>query len=121
MYLIKFENHGVIFSYFKDFVTLNLALKKNCAISKCNPAHTVRNFRNITGQNRSPIFRFVVLIHNAVEHYGKKNRILHGVLLRADLTRHGHPIHLGRKGLDGRALLGHSSKGHPSRILILFP
>jgi hypothetical protein len=24
-----------------------------------------------------------------------------GVLLRDDLTRHGHPIRLGRKGLDG--------------------
>ena len=35
-----------------------------------------------------------------------------GVILRADLT--------GRKGLDGHALLGQSSKGHPCRILILF-
>ena len=30
-----------------------------------------------------------------------------GVLLRADLT--GHPTCFGRKGLDGRALLGHRS------------
>ena len=27
-----------------------------------------------------------------------------GIFLRADLT--GHPTHFGRKGLDGRALLG---------------
>ena len=26
-----------------------------------------------------------------------------------------------KKGLDGRALLGQPSKGHPCRILILFP
>ena len=44
-----------------------------------------------------------------------------GVLLRADLTGHGHPTHFGRKGLDGQTLLGLPSKGHPCRILILFP
>ena len=38
-----------------------------------------------------------------------------GVLLRADLTEHGHPTHFGRKGLDKHAPLG------PCRILILFP
>ena len=43
-----------------------------------------------------------------------------GVLLRADLTGHGHPPHFGRKGLNGHALLGQPSKGHPCRILILF-
>ena len=42
-----------------------------------------------------------------------------GVLLRANLTRHGHPTCFGRKGLDGRALLGQPLKGHPCRILIL--
>ena len=44
-----------------------------------------------------------------------------GVLLRADLTGHGHPTCFGRKGLKGRALLGQPSKGHLYRILILFP
>ena len=36
-----------------------------------------------------------------------------GVLLRADLTGHGHPTHFGRKGLDGRALLGLALKRTP--------
>ena len=38
-----------------------------------------------------------------------------GVLLRADLTRHG------QKGWDGRAQLDQPSKGHRRRILILLP
>ena len=39
-------------------------------------------------------------------------KILHGVLLRAHLTVHGHPTpHFGRKGLDGHVLLDQSSKG----------
>ena len=44
-----------------------------------------------------------------------------GVLLRADLTGHGHPTPFWQMGLDGHALLGQASKGHPCRILILFP
>ena len=44
-----------------------------------------------------------------------------GVLLRANLTGHGHPTHFGRKGLNDCALLGQPSKGHPCRILIRFP
>ena len=49
-------------------------------------------------------------------------KILHGVLLRADLTVHGHSTpHFGRKGLYGHALLGQASKEHLCRILILFP
>ena len=44
-----------------------------------------------------------------------------GVLLMADLTGHSHHTHFGGKGLDGRDLLGQPSKGHPCRILILFP
>ena len=44
-----------------------------------------------------------------------------GDLFRGDLTGHGHFIRLGRKSLDGHALLIQSSKGHPCRILILFP
>ena len=47
-----------------------------------------------------------------------------GVLFRADLTGRPidavHPIHFGRKGLDGRALLGQPSNGHPYRVLIIF-
>ena len=39
------------------------------------------------------------------------------VLQRTDLTDHGHLIQFGRKGLDGRALLGQPSKGHPSRTM----
>ena len=38
-----------------------------------------------------------------------------GVLLRADLAGYGHPTLFGRKGLDGDALLGQPSKGHPHR------
>ena len=37
-----------------------------------------------------------------------------GVLLRADLTRHGHPSPFSQKGWDGQP-----SKGHRRRILIL--
>ena len=44
-----------------------------------------------------------------------------GVLLRADLTGHGHSSPFCQNGWDGRALLGQPSKGHPCRILILFP
>ena len=43
-----------------------------------------------------------------------------GVLLRADLTGHGHLPCFGRRGLNGRALLGQPSKGHLCRILISF-
>ena len=39
-----------------------------------------------------------------------------GVLLKADLTGHGHTTCFGRKGLDGHALLGQPSKGYPGRI-----
>ena len=44
-----------------------------------------------------------------------------GVLLRADLTGHGHSSPFCQNGLDGRALLCQPSKGHPCRILIIFP
>ena len=44
-----------------------------------------------------------------------------GVLLRADLTGHGHSSPFCQNRWDGRALLGQPSKGHPCRILILFP
>ena len=47
-----------------------------------------------------------------------------GVLLRADLTGQGHLALLGRNlliGWVGYALLDQPSKGHPCRILILFP
>ena len=33
-----------------------------------------------------------------------------GILLRADLTGHSHPIRFGRKGLDGHALLGQTMR-----------
>ena len=51
----------------------------------------------------------------------KELKFCTGVLLRADPTGHGHPTRLGRKGLDGCALLGQASKGHPCKILIIFP
>ena len=72
-------------------------------------AHNVRKSRNITGQNRSPIFWYVVL---KMQYHRKSIKI-----------RHGCPFEgcMGRKGLDGRSLLGQPSKGHPCRILILFP
>ena len=44
-----------------------------------------------------------------------------GVLSRADLTGHSHSSPFCQNGWDGRALLGQPSKGHPCRILILFP
>ena len=50
----------------------------------------------------------------------KESKSCTGVLLRADLTGHSHPTCFGRKGKDGRAMLGHS-KGHLGRIFILFP
>ena len=45
-------------------------------------------------------------------------------LMRAHLTGQGHPTLFGRNWLIGGigyALLGQPSKGHPCRILILFP
>ena len=52
------------------------------------PGHTVRKSRNITEQNRSPIFFYVVLkmLWNIME---KELTSCMGVLLRADLT---HPF-----------------------------
>ena len=47
---------------------------------------------------------------------GKELKSCTGVLLRSDLTGHGHPTRFGRKGLNGHALLGQPSKGHPCRI-----
>ena len=44
-----------------------------------------------------------------------------GVLLRADLTGYGHPSPFWQNRWDGHTLLGQPSKGHPCRILILFP
>ena len=44
-----------------------------------------------------------------------------GILLRGDLTGHCQSANFCQKGWDGRALLGQPSKGHPCRILILFP
>ena len=44
-----------------------------------------------------------------------------GILLRADLTGHGHATLFGRLWLIGYALLGQPSKGHLYRISILFP
>ena len=44
-----------------------------------------------------------------------------GVLLRADITGHGHSSPSAKKGGMAGALLGQPSKGHPCRILILFP
>ena len=41
-----------------------------------DPVHTVRKSRNITEQNRSPIF--FICGANVVEHYGKRIKILHG-------------------------------------------
>ena len=43
-----------------------------------------------------------------------------GVLLRTDLTGHGHPTRFGRKGLDGRVLLGQPSKGHRAGLYLFF-
>ena len=43
-----------------------------------------------------------------------------GVLLRADLTGHGHRTLFDRKGLDGHALLGQPSKGHRAGFLFFF-
>ena len=94
--------------------------------SSCPPwlstyfTHTVRKSRKITGQNRSPIFWYVVLIMqwNIME---KELKSCMGVLLRADITGHGHSSPFCQNGWDGRALLGQPSKGHPCRILILFP
>ena len=80
----------------------------------------------------------------------KEEKSCTGVLLRADLTGHGHPTFFGRKGLDvrnfviegvafsrhldckpllyyklpyldGCALLGQPSKGNPCSILIILP
>ena len=87
------------------------------------PGHTVRKSRNITEQNRSPIFFYVVLkmLWNIME---KELTSCMGVLLRADLTGQGHPTLFGRNrliGWIGYALLGQPLKGHPCRILILFP
>ena len=44
-----------------------------------------------------------------------------GVLLSIDLTGHSHPTQIGRKDLDGSALLSQASKGHHFRILIFLP
>ena len=41
--------------------------------------------------------------------------------MRADLTGHGHLSPFCQNRWDGRALLDQPSKGHPCRILILFP
>ena len=49
-----------------------------CFQHELHLAHTVRKSRNISRQNRSPIFWYVVLNNNAVEHYGKRIKILHG-------------------------------------------
>jgi hypothetical protein len=65
-------------------------------------------------QNISPIFFGA---NDVVEHYGK-------IILRTDQTGHGHPTLFDRNwliGCIGHALLGQLSKGHPYRILILFP
>ena len=54
----------------------------------------------------------------------KELKAFKGVLLRADLTEHGQfsqSANFCQKGWDGHALLGQPSKGHPCRILILFP
>ena len=51
---------------------------------------------------------------------GKEFKSCTGVLLRADLIGHGHPTRFGRKGLNGHALLGQPSKGHPCRISTFF-
>ena len=71
-------------------------------------------------QDKSPIFRYVVLIMQLTI-MGKELKFCIGVLLRDDPTGHGHPNRLGRKGLDGRVLFGQSSEGHLCRILIIFP
>ena len=52
------------------------------------PNHTVRKSRNIAGQNRSPIF-LIYCANNAVEHYEKRIKIMHGC-----------PIRFGRKNLE---------------------
>ena len=51
----------------------------------------------------------------------KESKSCTGVLLRAELTGHSHPTCFGRKGFDGRAMLGQPSKGHLRRIFSLLP
>ena len=50
----------------------------------------------------------------------KESKSSTGVLLRADLTGHGHPSPFCQNGWDGCTLLGQPSKGHPCRILFFF-
>ena len=66
-----------------------------------------------TGQNRSPIFWYVVLNNNVVEHYEKRIKILHGCPFEGwpNRARPSKPF------LPKR--VGRSSKGHPCMILIL--
>ena len=73
-------------------------------------------------QGKIGIHFFTCFANNAVEHYGKRIKILHGCLLRTDLTGHSHPSPFCPNGCDGHALLGPPpSKRHPCRILIIFP
>ena len=66
----------------------------------------------MTGQNRSPIFWYLVLIMQ-FKIMEKESKFCTGVLLRAEPTGHSHPTHFGRKGLDGHVLLGQPPKRTP--------
>ena len=58
----------------------------------------------------------VLILINTGPSNVKELKFCMGVLLRADLTGHNHLTCFGRKGLDGRALLGQPSKQHTCRI-----
>ena len=50
----------------------------------------------------------------------KELKSFKSVLLRPDLTGHGHPNPFCQNGCDGRALLTQPLKDHPCRISVLF-
>ena len=91
----KSTNHLCQGNLFYEYCQLNRQ-----KIESFNTYHTVRKSRNITGQNRSPIVLYMVLImkQNVME---KELKSCMGVLFRADLTGHGHPTCFVRKGYFG--------------------
>ena len=101
------KNSKRIFTLSKCFTWMSAWKKKsiyNLHI-RIRSVHTVRKSRNITVQNSSPIFWYVVLImwKNIME---TKLKSCTGVLVRAELTGHGHPTLFGRKWLIGHAHAG---------------
>ena len=83
----------------------------------CKQTNTVQKSRDMYEQGKIGLQYDAT---NVVEYYGKMIKILHGCPFEG-WSKRAWPSHpFLHKGLDGYALLGQSSKGHPCKILILF-